>query len=76
MILGKEEEVEKGVVFLEKLGFMWDIFMFGGTLIQMLYTCKNLHYSVYISKIKYCLLKLELWKFLVCMNPKTTPLIV
>ena len=53
MILGKEEEVERGVVFLEKLGFMWDIFMFGGTLIQILYTCNNLHYIVYISKIKY-----------------------
>ena len=72
MILGKEEEVERGLVFLEKLGFMWVIFMlFGGTLIQILYTCKNLHYIVYISKIKYCLWKLKLWKFLVCTNPKT-----
>ena len=35
MILGKEEEVERGLIFLEKLGFMWDIFMFGGTLIQI-----------------------------------------
>ena len=51
MILGKEEEVERGLVFLEKLGFMWVIFMlFGGTLIQILYTCKNLHYIIYISK--------------------------
>ena len=36
----EEEEVERGAVFLEKLGFMWDIFMLGGTLIQILYTCK------------------------------------
>ena len=35
MILEKEEEVERGLVFLEKLGFMWVIFMlFGGTLIH------------------------------------------
>ena len=51
MILGKEEEVERGLVFLEKLGFMWVIFMlFGGTLIQIfLYMQQSSLYCIYFK---------------------------